>query len=237
MLTFQTPIFTKIRRNNFRAAELRASNGFTIVELMIATLVFSVLLVLITVGVIRFNQAYYKGVTQSNTQNVARTIVEDISQAIQFGTSGDSVAGTPGSTPGQSYYFCVGNLRYRYLLGDELSDNPGSSQTYHALVVDSPSTCNGADINPTSINVSSLSGSELVSPKMRLSKLSVQQVSGSSDLWSIDVRVAYGDDDLFFSPSGDPSGAAAPDATCSSGAGSQFCAVSELSTIVQKRVN
>lgn len=236
MLTF-TSISTKIRRSHFKAVRSQASGGFTIVELMVATLVFSVLLVLITVGVIRFNQAYYKGVTQSDTQDVVRAIVENISQAIQFGTSGDSVAETPGSTPGQSYFFCVGNLRYRYLLGEELSDNPGGGQTYHALVVDSPPTCNGAGVNPTSINASSLSGAELVNPKMRLSKLEVQQVSGSSDLWRVDVRVAYGDDDLLFSPSGDPSGAAASDATCLSRAGSQFCAVSELSTIVQKRVN
>jgi hypothetical protein len=54
-------------------------------------------------------------------------------------------------------------------------------------------------------------------------------VSGTTGLYSIDVRVVYGDDDLLINPT-------ATNATCKVGSGSQFCAVSELSTVVQQRI-
>src|SRR6185437_9676288 len=58
--------------------------GFTIVELMIAAAIFSLVLILLSYGVIRFNQAYYGGLVQSSTQNAARSIIDNISQAIQL---------------------------------------------------------------------------------------------------------------------------------------------------------
>jgi type II secretory pathway pseudopilin PulG len=214
-----------------------SSSGFTIVELLIATLVFSVVLVLITFGVIRFNQAYYKGVTQSDTQNVARAVMDNIAQSIQF--SGDTVTspiGTVGS--GKSVGFCVGDQRYSYLLGWQLVDGSASvskHQTNHALSVDSPGNCSG--MNAQNMQSAGVNGTELLSPHMRVAKLSVTSVAGSNDLYKVDVRVVYGDDDLLESPSGIKPAATAPDAQCGVQSGSQFCAVSELSTVVQKRIN
>jgi prepilin-type N-terminal cleavage/methylation domain-containing protein len=209
--------------------------GFTIIELLIATSVFSMVLILIAIGVTRFNYAYYEGITQSNTQNTARAILESISQAIQF--SGESITETNGSTPGSTYYFCAGGTRYRYLLGWQLDSNSPSAsqdQAYHALVSDNPGGCNSSGSIAT-INMASVTGTELVSPHMRLSNLSVTQVDGSTNLYKIEVRVVYGDDDLLRSPSNN--GPTAPDVVCQSGAGAQFCAVSDLSTVVQKRVD
>lgn len=213
------------------------SKGFTIVELMMASLVFSIVLMLITVGVIKFNQAYYKGITQTSTQNAARSILDNVSQAIQF--SGDQITspiGTSGS--GSSVGFCIGDQRYSYLLGWQLVDGSVSvakHQTNHALVVDSPGNCSG--FNAQNVQGASVSGTELLTPKMRIAKLSVTQVAGSTDLYKVNIRVVYGDDDLFLSPSGQSPAATAPDATCKGNVGEQFCAVSELSTIVQKRIN
>ena len=51
-----------------------SQSGFTIVELMIATLVFAMVLLVITVGVMSFTRAYYRGINQSNTQRVARAV-------------------------------------------------------------------------------------------------------------------------------------------------------------------
>jgi hypothetical protein len=45
----------------------------------------------------------------------------------------------------------------------------------------------------------------------------------------VQVRVIYGDDDLLSNPT-------AANANCKSQAGSQFCAVSDLTTVVVKRV-
>lgn len=211
--------------------------GFTIIELMVATMVFSVVLLLITLGVIRFNQAYYRGLTQSSTQNAARSIMENIAQAIQF--SGDQVTspiGTSGS--GASVGFCIGNQRYSYLLGWQLVDggvDVSKHQTNHAAVMDMSGNCSG--LNAQNMQGSGVTGTELLSPKMRVAKLNVSPVAGSNRLYKIIIRVVYGDDDLLISPSGASPAAIAPDATCKGGAGSQFCAASELSTIVQKRIN
>lgn len=207
--------------------------GFTIVELLIATLVFSMVLLVITIGVLSFTKAYYKGITQSNTQNTARTIIENISQAIQF--SGDDIT-TPIGTTGSngSIGFCIGNTRYSYLLGYQLTEGtPGSYQAKHAIVSDTSGSCSG--LNAQNIK-GSPTGKELLAPHMRLSKLSVQRI-GTSNVYKINVKVVYGDLDLLSSPSGASPVATATDATCQIAyAGSQFCAVSELTTTVQKRI-
>jgi prepilin-type N-terminal cleavage/methylation domain-containing protein len=211
--------------------------GFTIIELMIATLVFSVVLLLLTVGVRSFNDAYYKGVTQSTTQSAARTIIEDITQSIQFsGGQVTSPIGTTGS--GSSVGFCVGDQRYSYLLGWELvtgTANASLHQTNHALALDSPGECSG--LNAQNMQGASVSGTELLGSNMRVSALSVTQVAGSNNLYKINVRVVYGADDLLYSPSGATPAATAPDATCKLQTGDQFCAVSNLSTIVQMRIS
>lgn len=205
--------------------------GFTIIELLIATLVFSMVLVLITIGVLQFNHAYYSGITQTNTQNTARAILEQISQDIQF--SGDQITSpiaNGGPDPEQA--FCIGSDRYSYRLGWELeSSNPVISQhqTLHALVKDSPGLCGG--MSAQNFHRPLAAGStELLSPHMRLSKLSVTLVPGTTNLYKIIVRVVYGDDALLTSP------VTAGNVTCKAVSGDQFCAVSELSTVVQQRI-
>lgn len=210
--------------------------GFTIVELMIATLVFSMVLILITVGVLSFTKAYYKGVNQSNTQNTARQIIENVAQAIQF--SGDKVTtnlGTTGSNGSKG--FCIGNQRYSYIEGWQLTDgtpDTSVSQTKHVLLRDSPGTCSGLPAQDVRDN--NANGTELLQPNMRIAKLSVAQV-GSDGLYRVTVRVVYGDDDLLYSPSNNSAGPKAQDATCrASISGSQYCAQAELSTVVKKRI-
>lgn len=226
--SFSIPNCTRVCAPASRDKQL----GFTIVELLIATLVFSMVLLVITIGVLSFTKAYYKGITQSNTQNTARSVIENVTQAIQF--SGNAVT-SPIGTNGSSAGICIGNQRYSYLPGFELVDGtPGTDQTNHALVLDTPGQCNGLNAQDLTKNPA---GTELLSPHMRVAKLSVTQVTGTA-LWKVDVRIVYGDDDLLFSPSGNLAGPRAADATCRSAfSGSQFCATSELSTVVEKRIN
>lgn len=206
----------------------RYSRGFTIVELMIATLVFSVVLILITVGVLTFTKSYYQGMNQSNTQNAARTVIESISQAIQF--SGDEVT-VPITSNNGSLGFCIGNQRYSYYLGGQLWDDgtPDAAlhQVGHALVVDKPGSCAG--LAAQDVRAGTVAGEEMLQPRMRLSKLTVENLTGG--LYRVTVRVVFGDDDLLNNP-------ADQDANCKvSISGSQFCAQSELSTIVKKRID
>jgi len=217
--------------------------GFTIIELLIATLVFSLVLILITVSVLTFTKSYFRGVNQSNTQNVARTILEGIAQSIQF--TGDTV--NPMLTPAGdgSQGFCIGNKRYSFIPGWQLMDGtPDASlnQSKHALVMDASSSCNGLPAQAV-LNGNPV-GTELLSPRMRLAKLKVEPTNDAT-VWRITVRVVFGDNDLLCSPSV-PGDCQSPntsspinkqDLTCKVAfAGSEYCAVSELSTEVKKRI-
>lgn len=203
--------------------------GFTIMELLIATLVFSIVLLLVTAGILQIARVYLKGVTESNTQNTARSIMDTISQAIQF--SGGDVTEAIATTPGTDYSFCVGNQQFSYRLGWQVEDRhdptPTVTQTWHALVQNSASGCSSS--SPAQVLTSeTISGRDLVGPHMRLSKLIVDNIGGN--LYKVQVKVVYGDSDLLNNPT-------AGNASCRGvQAGTQFCSVSELSTIVVKRV-
>jgi len=218
----------------------KAQAGFTVIELLIATAVFSLVLLLVTVGVMQITRVYYKGITETNTQNTARAIVDDIAQAIQFGGTGN-IQKSVGTTPGTSYAFCIGNQLYSYVLGYQVVDTKTSgAQAYHGLVVSSAAGC-GGPVNSVAnlLTVQNIPGSrELVGQNMRLAKLSVTPVSGAANLWNIDVKVTYGDDDLLIVPGTPPTNnPTSPNATCKTAVqGTQFCAMSEFNTIVEKRV-
>jgi type II secretory pathway pseudopilin PulG len=218
--------------------------GFTIIELLIATLVFSSILILITMGVISFNKAYYQGIVQTSTQNVARKVIEDISQAIQFNSSEFSVL-TPDPDGSQGY--CIGGQRYSYLIGYQLvNGSPVGQQANHALVRDTPCDSSGSAQPLKSLGTLPAGSTELLGQHMRLASLGV--ASQGADTFTVQVRVVYGDDDLLCSPSVSgscDSAATMPspddfqkgDLQCKPQVGSQFCAVSELATTVEQRIN
>ncbi|HPG37411.1 MAG TPA: prepilin-type N-terminal cleavage/methylation domain-containing protein [Candidatus Saccharibacteria bacterium] len=64
----------------------RQQSGFTIVEMMIATAIFSIILLIITAGVMAFSRQYMRGQTASNLQFTARQVTAQMGQDIQFGT-------------------------------------------------------------------------------------------------------------------------------------------------------
>ncbi len=226
-------------RSRTKDPRLDKQRGFTIIELLIATLVFALVLVLITMSVLTFTKTYIRGVSQAATQTAARTILDNVSQSIQF--SGNVV--NPSITPGPdgAIGFCIGNHRYSYILGWQLTDGTPKTNAHesnHVLTLDSSSSCSGA--------TAQLVGTELLSPRMRLAQLRIEQVQPDDPaVWRVTVRVVLGEDDLLCSPS-QPGECASqetslpldrPDLSCKVAfTGSQYCAVSELSTIVKKRV-
>lgn len=220
----------------FSAGSPRRDRGFTIIELMVATMVFSVVLLLVTAGILQITRVYYKGVTESSTQNTARSIIDSISQAIQF-SGGEVTETTAGPAAGTDYAFCVSNNQFSYRLGHQVKNNPGAAdETWHAIVASTVSgSCNSA--TPQTLSNQTVTGRDLMGKDMRLANLVVDNIGPSQ--YRIVVRVVYGDSDLLYSPSApsDAAGATKPDAACKPvRAGTQFCAVSELSTVVVKRV-
>lgn len=220
---------------------LSRTKGFTILELLIATVVFSVVLLLVTSGIMQITRVYYKGVTESNTQNTARAIIDTVSQAIQF--SGGDVTPTAASPVADTdYAFCVGNEQFSYRLGWQVenSHTPADKQTWHGMVqrtISGGGSDCASSTGAQSLTSQTVVGRDLIGQHMRLSNLRV--VSLGNNLYEVRVRVVYGDSDLLYSPSAptDSAGATRPDAVCrGQQAGSQFCSVAELSTVVVKRV-
>lgn len=222
---------------------IRRRNGFTIIELLIATTVFSVVLLVISAAIIQIGRIYYKGVTGAQTQETTRTILSDITQAIQF-TSGQIVTtyDTAGNDQGTDsiYAICVGNRLYSYKFGQQ------REESQHAMVV--RDVTGGCIATAASLDMAVPSkGFEMLAEHMRLSDLHVEAIPGATETYRVSIRVVYGDDDLLCSDSlGNCSSAAtmsptqlanARDLRCKDiRAGTQFCATSELSTIVERRL-
>ncbi len=211
--------------------------GFTILELMIATVIFSLVLMMTLAGIIQITKMYFQGTTQIKTQEVARSIVDEISESIRFSKElvtlptpivgpkieYDDGAGTVNLDTG---YICVGTRRYTYAIDRQLKESPKATPTKekrHVLWVDRPTGgCN--DVEDLTLDLTD--GKELLSENMRLTRFSVVD-NGSS--YTIDVSVVYGDDDLL-EYTDDP-------VTCKSAfTGSEFCGVSNLSVTVVRRL-
>ena len=188
-------------------------NGFTIIELLISTVIFSLVLLVITTAIVQFSRIYYKGVIQSRTQQTARDIVADIAGNIRF--SGDGTVARTGNV------LCVGAKGYTFVLNQQISP------TQHALVADSGTCTAHAPMGGPLVPSNPLDNSqrELLGENMQLMNIEVEQLHASNNnLYRLTVKVGYG---------------RATDMTsgvCNAiSRGGQFCATAELSTIVAKR--
>jgi len=228
--------------------------GFTIIELMIAISVLATVLLLTTVGIVRIGQGYYKGITQANTQQAARTLLDGVAQNIQFsgftgvGTNapGFGVAGYGvGSYNTQAY--CVGLQRYSYVLGYQQAGvtSVPNLTSKHVIWEDTLPSSGCVALNtgedPVALtsaagSVAGANGAELIGNNMRLTNFSITPVAGTSNqLFTVSVTVMYGDDDLI-----DKSSGVMANWTCkpSNGLiGAAFCAKSALTTTVGKRLS
>jgi len=194
--------------------------GFTIIELMIATTVFSVVLLLCSYALLAIGRAYYKGIITTRTQEAARRIVDDVADSIKF--NGGVVTGN--SSDG---WYCIGSKRYSF------NTNTKRTETKNVLYTDEQSgACN---TSTGKLDPPSGAYQELVDVRMRLGDFKVSETQPGSGLYKIEVSVASGDDDMFV----DIDGSSGPDfpLQCKNErSSSHFCAVSELTTIVKKRI-
>lgn len=81
--------------------------GFTVIELLLATTFFSVIIMMVTAGFIQINRSYTRGTIVRNMQNNARVLFEDISRTIRDSTPGGLVYSNT-----QPYRICVPGIRY-----------------------------------------------------------------------------------------------------------------------------
>lgn len=213
-----------------KSAKIHEQKGFTILELLISTVVFGVLLLIVSVAIVGLTRNFYRGVNKSKTQEVARTISEQVAKAIQYSKTQPQALVPVGNVQA----WCISNTRYAFIESRQLGT--GAGQVPAALV-------RGPDCaNPTSPLTRSASETEMLGEGMRLANLEILPDS-TGEVWSVRVRVVLGEDDLVCSPSAGDCGATststnqtAADLECKQFAGSQFCAVAEYSTIVVRRL-
>lgn len=208
--------------------------GFTIIELMIATAVFSVVLLLCTYAVLSIGRAYYRGVITTRTQETARGIMEEITDSIRFG--GAEVTKLEDHDGVEA--FCIGQLQFSYRLDTQLVERPsvGGDKRPEDEPAPEPETGTAYKVfnkhkpcyGLADVSAMDKSGTELLRLRMRLDKLSIDAVPGSPGIYKVVVRVIHGEKDLL-------EGATGEQVCKQERAGSEYCAVSELSTIVERR--
>lgn len=232
----------------------RTAHGFTIIELMFSTVVFSLILLLCLASLVQIGKLYYKGVTTAQTQEATRNVMDELTQSVQLnaGTisfptppAGPDIAPVPSqpATTNTSGYFCIGDILYSYVIDRQQTDgtaDPQLKQIHHVLWAQDLTNCASTATGPSDLTLdtpsaASTHGRELLGPHMRLLRINITHPLGSTapNLWQIDLAVGYGDDDLFLVDN-----AATPVRKyCKTAdAGTQFCATSELNTIVNRRL-
>jgi prepilin-type N-terminal cleavage/methylation domain-containing protein len=226
-------------------------SGFTVLELMIATTVFSVMLLLTTTGMIQIGKVYYKGLITAKTQDTVRSISDDLVHSVQFGGQA-LLQQSPAVNIGgfQTYAVCMNNIRYTYTINARLASQNSTAPSLtikHVLwfdVIKQGSPCRPVDLtqndpgrnganggtdgsagaNDTDLSTDAAAQRrELLVTNMRLTQFSLL---GAGDIINIQLKVIYGQDDVI-----------TPLGTCiSTKTGGQFCAFSSLNTFAKRRL-
>lgn len=227
---------------------LKPSEGFTIVELLIATAVLSTILVLVTVVMVNIGHLYYKGLNQARVQDDTRSITDEVAQHLELGDNYFKVANSNGTV----HAYCIGSERYTYVLYRQIGSDAAKQQSTHVLWRDqnpTPGSCSPTNLPDLSNATPSADGTEMIAPNSRLTAFNIDGTSP----YDLSVGVAYGDNDLLCDTgvpnnctTGDigtliNNGSYAPgnqgrNIKCKGNIGDQFCATSFLRTTVLRRL-
>lgn len=204
--------------------------GFTILEMMIATGVFSVVLLLCATAIVQVGRLFYKGVIIDRTQLAARTAIDDVSGSVQFGADSSnffrSGSQTFSGVTVQSY--CLGQVRYSYAPNSYARGSTATGRIPHVLWKDkyTLSGCPPADITNGALS----GGQELAGDAMRLSRFVITPSALPTGVYSIELTMSYGaTTDLYIAASGYTK-------CIGDRIGGQFCAVSAITTNAVKRL-
>ncbi|HET7827638.1 MAG TPA: prepilin-type N-terminal cleavage/methylation domain-containing protein [Candidatus Saccharimonadales bacterium] len=160
-------------------------NGFTIIELLIATIVFSVLLIVMLAAFIRTGELFYKGASMTKTQNDARNIVQSIASDIQF-TAGVPNNLTANHTTNPSGIFCIGQHRYRYQIGVQA----GQGANY-GLARDTVSAGCPPLTGSGSLPVQTASDNQMLDAGMQLNNLNITCSGAPIGVCSVNIHVIF----------------------------------------------
>lgn len=227
----------------------RPEQGFTIIELLVATSVLAIILLLVTSMMISIGNLFYKGLNQARVQDSVRSIADELSQELELNSAPihyvDSIHWT---APIDAV--CLGNYRYSYVVGTQVNKkisaggpvlndvlwrdipNGGCDQVTSApLVLVAPA--NLARYEQVHGNTD---GTELLPPNSRLTAFCIGSLNIATNIcnyatkspYTISIGIAYGDDDLL--------NLAGINTTCKGTIGDQFCATARISLTVANRL-
>ena len=203
----------------------RQERGFTIIELMIATSVLSIILLLVSTMMIKIGNLYQKGINQSKVQGTARTVVSDVTADLQLSGKPAPLVNDP--TNPALHAYCIGESRYTFVVGKMLgnagdTDTDGSAKSPKVLWKDkTPDTgCSTTSLDPD--------GTEMMPANSRLLGFSILGTSP----YEVSIGIAYGDIDLLNTD------VHPLDMTtnCKGSIGDQFCATAKLTTTAANRL-
>lgn len=213
------------------------ASGFTIIELLIATTVFAVMLLLAQSIFVQIGHLFYRGVSITNTQETANHVFQDITGNFQNAQTVNS-----GASSGYTYY-CVGNSRYIYQIDKPVDSSAATDHSAggnYGILKDILPGAGNACAPPCDPSGSCPNGwvpfknpVELLGDKMRVGQFSIVQSTTTSNLYNVSIVIAYGDNNsVTYRTTGDPSTIA-----CASDRQNNFCAVSSINTSVFKGIH
>lgn len=223
---------------------VRHERGFTIVELTLAVVFVSILLLLVATVTIHIGNLYEKGVTIKSINQVGREVMDTLDRDIA--QAGDQVKfEAVGSGANINYRLCLGGISYLANSGASLNDSAGARITYSdggkfvtfaRVVDDTASFCNQTNegiyrmtVNNTAQSVELLSASTttlavhdfLVEPLTQDTSQSLYRVTlviGTNEVGTLDTdyrcRTGNAGDDDY-------------------GANFNYCSVAEFTTIIR----
>ncbi|MGH7234476.1 MAG: prepilin-type N-terminal cleavage/methylation domain-containing protein [Candidatus Saccharimonadales bacterium] len=230
---------------------INSKEGFTIMELMIAISILSIILLISSMVLIGVGNLYSKGEDLANVQDVNRNILENATSTIQFngtqlnnGVSSSAITYDYafGGVNVPTYAYCFGQTRYSFVTGFNLP--AGWS---HLLWLDKMSTqgnCSPLNISQASpscsgnsncVSSQSGSGSELMGANMHLATFNIEEFN--PQLYGISVGIAFGQKGLFISNANGPEIINGQNYQCSNSSGQQYCATSYLTTFATERLS
>jgi len=234
-------------------------SGFTIIELMISTAVFAIILLLAVLMITNSLNEYYKVSIDTSVSSTLQSVVSDVEQNIE-----NSTTLIPGSN-----YVCTSSEEFIYNLGDEMPTEVASLSIPYALYEFPISSASECQTNPGSnpnLAQAVAAGQSLLGTHYRLMAFNVTPVNAldQQSEWDIDIKIAYtsggvngAGDDLLCSPSVTSEttdgycSPAAPSYTptdfktadadasmrCKNEVGEQYCNVENLQGIVGNHIN
>lgn len=194
--------------------------GFTIVELLLATTFFSVILTLVTAGFVQINRTYTKGTIVRDVQSSGRALFEDVTRTLRDSRVADVNFGTTGRR------LCVNGVRFAWNQYDTATSTrtnetfDGGGAPFEFARSESSAGCD----TPMPITSTSPLGKGVI-----VQYFAVQPVKpGQHKLLEITLVVSAGNNDI-------KAGTWGKDAVCDTGRSEQYCGVARFSTIISMR--